>query len=275
MDVSVSKQLGQNEMNLVLDCMNGLPHDLRVLQDGALITMKHDDAERQVLVTRGKGDECGFHYIEVGTETANALRLRDGVRYRVHYDESTKILTLTRALVSRVQVPLKTDRKKKKEPTVTIGYALLCMLGMAEKRPSLITLNRGSVTVKLRLSVPNNELDRGFLLSSEIAAMLGLTQGQACLLEYNQSTKVLTLSASGVPSRMVTPQQKTGKDKQNLNKSRNLRTTYERREPVSAKSQTKSGTPVKRHRSPASKKPAAALTRSTGRLNGSLTKKLR
>lgn len=268
-DVSVSQHLGKNEINLVLDCMNGFPHDLHGLQDGALITMKNDNSERQVLVTRGKGDECGFHYIEVGTETANTLRLRDGARYKVYYDESTKMLTLTRAFVSRVQVPLQTDRKKKKEPTVTIGYVLLCMLGMTDKRPSWISLNRGTATVKLRLSVPDNELEERFQLSEQTAAKLGLTQGQVCLLEYNQSTKILALGASGVPRRNIILKQKTRNTK-NLNGSPNSRkATNERSKPYTALTRTKNRTADKRYHSSASNKAATALTRSTVRPNGS------
>lgn len=273
-DISVSKQLSKDEMTLVLNCMNGFPHDLHEVHHGAVVMLKKDDTEHQVLVSRGNGDECGFHYIEVGTDTAKALGLQDGARYLVQYNELSKTLGLTRALVSRTHVPLQIDRKKHKVLTVTIGYAQLCKLGMAGKRPSIVTLTRGPATVKLKIYVPDNELDEGFHLSTQIAAKLGLNQGQACLLEYNQSTKILMLAASGTPSH-IPIQQKIEKDKSILTGNRNSRTTSVRKAPASAKASTKLGTALKRHHPRAFNKPTAAHPSSNPWLSRTVTMKLR
>ncbi|MCZ8514697.1 hypothetical protein O9H85_20160 [Paenibacillus filicis] len=198
LDVIVSDSMDDNEIILVTECYNGYAEELQTIAEGAVVTLKKGDSEREVKVLREKGDECAFHYMEVGNETASELGLVDGARYLLEYDAVDSTIKLTRVKVSRAQVPVRVDRTSAGKDRITIGYSLLSQLGMTTDNSKAAVLKDGKETAKLRFHIPENELDGSFRVPSFVAAMFGLQDGELCQLEYNQTTKVLQCTDKGL-----------------------------------------------------------------------------
>lgn len=200
-DVVVNPEHGEDTMTLVADCTNGYEHELHTLRDGTMVILKKEGGPgKQIRIVRGHDDECPFHYIEMGPATAQAAGLLGAARCLLEYNELERTVTLTQITVNKEQVILLTERGRT-EPRVRIGYSLLNKLGMAAPRRSRsVRARRGSASVKLRLSVPENELSEECVLSAGAAAKLRLGSGQLCLLAYDQADRTLSFSPlSGIP----------------------------------------------------------------------------
>ncbi|TVY11989.1 hypothetical protein [Paenibacillus cremeus] len=192
LDLWVSKSVSASEIVLVTDCYNGFPHDLHILQPGDEVTLMRGGIELpQITIVREKADECAFHYMELNPETAKKLGLKHGSRYRLTYDEESAQLMFNSMPTSRVNVPITIERSQNRQNRVVIGYSLLSMLGGTENPPSQLRIKKGPTTLKLRLVVPENELDEDFVLPSQAAAKLGLNSSDSHWLEYNQVTRML------------------------------------------------------------------------------------
>lgn len=194
-DVVVNPEHGEDTITLVADCTYSCEHDLHTLRDGTTVMLRQEGSpEKQIRIVRGQDDECPFHYIEMGPATAQAVGLRGGARCLLEYNELEQTVTLTKITVSQEQIILLTERGRK-EPRARIGYSLLNKLGMAAARRSrTVRARHGSASVKLRLSVPENELSEEFLLSAGAAAKLRLGSGQLCLLAYDQAARTLSFT---------------------------------------------------------------------------------
>ncbi|MCZ8518983.1 MULTISPECIES: hypothetical protein [Paenibacillus] len=195
-DISVTDGADETSAILVIECYNSFPHDLGSIRNGTSVALKNNGAERTVRLYRERGDECGFPYLELGASTAKALGLKQGTRYQIDYNEMNDTLTFRRVTLSRASVPIDIGTNRSTEPTITIGYSILRMLGFPESKSSYVSVKRGNTVHKLRLIVPENELDEEVRLSPAAAAKLGIPGGQEHLLEYSQSAKVLYLDGA-------------------------------------------------------------------------------
>ncbi|KPV60568.1 hypothetical protein QJ48_04775 [Paenibacillus sp. A3] len=206
-DVVVNPGHSEDTMTLVADCANGYEHELHKLRDGTMVVLKNGGSPvKQIRIVRGHDDECPFHYIEMGPATAKAAYLRGGARCLLEYNELEHTVTLTKITVNKEQVILLTEKGRTKS-RVRIGYSLLNKLGMAGARRSrTVRARHGSASVKLRLSVPANELSKEFVLSAGAAAKLRLDKGQLCLLAYDQAARTLSFSPlSDIPESVDPP----------------------------------------------------------------------
>ncbi|WP_426448519.1 hypothetical protein ACP26L_28430 [Paenibacillus sp. S-38] len=190
-DISVSDQMEDAAAALVLECYNSFPHDMDSIRSGASVVLKNNNTERSVRLYRERGDECGFPYLEISTAAAKALGLKDGYRYQIDYNEMSGSMTFRRVTLSRVMTPIDVSTDRSREASITMGYSILSMLGFADQRASYVSVKKGSTTYKLRLIVPENELDEEVWLSPEAAAKLGIPGGKEHMLEYSQSSRVL------------------------------------------------------------------------------------
>lgn len=200
-DVVVNPEHGEDTMTVVANCINGYEHELHTLRDGTMVVLKKEGSpDKQIRIVRGLDDECLFHYIEMGPATAQAVDLRGGARCLLEYNELEHTVTLTKITVNKERVVVLTE-KGRAEPRVRIGYSLLNKLGMTgARRSGTVRARHGNASVKLRLSVPPNELSEQFVLSAGAAAKLRLGNGQPCLLAYDQGARTLLFSPlSDVP----------------------------------------------------------------------------
>ncbi|AFH64935.1 hypothetical protein ACVNS2_29980 [Paenibacillus caseinilyticus] len=269
-DISVSDQMEDTAAALVLDCYNSFPHDLDSIRSGVSVVMKNNNTERSVRLYREQGDECGFPYLELSSAAAKALGLKDGYRYQIDYNEMGGTLTFRRVTLSRVMAPIDVSTDRSREAAVTMGYSILSMLGLAEQRGSYVSVKKGGTTHKLRLIVPENELDEEVWLSPAAAAKLGISGGNEHLLEYSQSSRVLYVDGAS-PSESSAAVKRTGS-------SRTKRTTASQGSVWTAKTAnpaSKKGKNVWTLRYPAGPKKSpgpAAPARRSSRKPGSLQK---
>ncbi|MCP3773895.1 hypothetical protein NLX71_11350 [Paenibacillus sp. MZ04-78.2] len=205
-DVVVNPEHSEDTMTVVANCINGYEHELHTLRDGTMVVLKKEGSPgKEIRIVREHDDECLFHYIEMGPATAQAAKLRGGARCLLEYNELEQTMTLTKISVNKERVIVLTE-KGQPEPGVRIGYSLLIKLGMADARRSrTVRARRGNTSVKLRLSVPQNELSEQFVLSAGAAAKLRLGNGQPCLLAYDQAARTLSFSPLSDAPESVDP----------------------------------------------------------------------
>lgn len=192
LDVWVSSDVDASSMVLVTDCMNGYPHELYGLQDGMTVTLSKGSEEKEVRIVRESSNECSFHYMELHPQTAKQLGLANGSRCRVTLDDKME-MKIAPVSVSRYHANVQIERHPSRQQRIVMGYSLLSMLGIRHPAKSAITVKRNASPVKLRLHVPENELDESCILPVQAAVKLGITQNGTYLLEYNHATRVLGL----------------------------------------------------------------------------------
>ncbi|MFC6232702.1 hypothetical protein ACFQI7_33530 [Paenibacillus allorhizosphaerae] len=193
LDVWVTSDVDASSMVLVTDCMNGYPHELYGLQDGMSVTLSKGSAEKEVRIVRENSNECSFHYMELHPQTAKDLGVANGSRCRVNLDEIKMEMKLTPVSVSRYYTNVQIDRHPNRQNRIVMGYSLLSMLGIRHQAKSAITVKLNSAPVKLRLNVPENELDDSCTIPAQAAAKLGITHNGSYMLEYNHATRILGL----------------------------------------------------------------------------------
>ncbi|NOU96138.1 hypothetical protein GC093_23350 [Paenibacillus sp. LMG 31456] len=205
-DVIVSKDQNENSLVLVANCGGGLPNDLHLIRDGAEVTLKQGDIEKSVVVNHEAGAECAFNYIEMNAKTAKAFGLHDGSRVLLTYDSESKDLRLQRVTKSRASGLLLSDHNKTRTGSIIIGYSLLSLLGIPTTRGTTITIRVNSVSQRMKVLIPENELDSDFRLSPLNLRKFGLHPGKSFSLEYDQTSKTLSvLTSSAVASKQGKP----------------------------------------------------------------------
>ncbi|MCM3274143.1 hypothetical protein [Paenibacillus elgii] len=194
-DVIVNPEHDEDTMTVVANCISGYEQEMYTLRDGTAVVLKKEGSPgKQIRISRGYDDECLFHYIEMGPATAQAVNLRGGARCLLEYNELEQTVTLTKITMNKEKVIVLTE-KGRTEPRARIGYSLLNKLGMADsRRGRTLHARHGNASVKLRLSVPPNELSEQFVLSAGAAAKLRLGNRQPYLLAYDQATRTLSFS---------------------------------------------------------------------------------
>ncbi|UUZ89358.1 hypothetical protein LJK87_24690 [Paenibacillus sp. P25] len=211
LDVVISDSVADGDITLVTECYNGYSEELQSIPDKAVILLKKGDKEKNLTVIREKGDECAFHYMEVSPQTAKDLDLKGGARYLLEYNEMNQTASLTRITVSRVQTAVKLDRSAAGKNRISVGYASLSQLGLTPDPRRLWIMKEGKANARLRFSVPQNELDDSFRVSSAVAARFGMREGDNCTLEYNQATRTLQCVESGLSLSWVPPKSRKPK----------------------------------------------------------------
>lgn len=203
-DVLISDWRNEHEITLVVECYCKVAHDLEDLYNRTNVILINEGAERMVQVHREDGDECAYPYIEVGPQIALALGLQDQSRYLIDYNSLLNAITLTRITLSSGEAVLGTDRKRGREPRITLGPALIATLGMGGHTNSGLTVSKNGVKLKAKLVIPENQFSDELLLSPHLIRKLRLSEGKQVPLSYHQRTKTLymgkfTASSPGIP----------------------------------------------------------------------------
>lgn len=185
-DVSINENKDPNSVALVLNCGYGPPSELHSIPDRAELLLKRGDKEHQTVFLHERGHECAYNYIELSPQTAGALGLKNGERYILDYS-GTRTVTMERLATSAAPGLLLSETGKNKDGVIQIGYALLSKLGIPDTAAGRsITFAKGSVSKRLKLIVPENELDETFRLSPANQKAFGLTASKMWELAYNQ-----------------------------------------------------------------------------------------
>lgn len=193
-DVNVLSEMEDSNVILVLGCGGGLPNDLHLIEERKGLTLKRGNVTREITLIQEQGDECAFNYMEMSSETAQQLGLKNGDRVILDYTSETKTLQIQRLNTSFANGLLLLDTRKNRNGVITIGYALLSWLGIPEEiAGDTIVISKDSVSKRLRVVIPDNELDETFRMSSSTLKALGLVPRKKWRLAYNQTTKVLTV----------------------------------------------------------------------------------
>ncbi|MFD0678687.1 MULTISPECIES: hypothetical protein [unclassified Paenibacillus] len=201
-DVYVSKDQSENSLMLIANCGGGLPNDLHLIRDGAKVTLKRGDIEKSIVVNHEIGAECAFNYIEMDTNTAKTFGLQDGNRVLLNYDSESRNLQIQRLTKSRANGLLRPDPRKTRTGAIIIGYSLLSLLGIPHKPGTSITLRLNSVSQKMKVLIPSNELDSDLRLAPSTLRKFGLVPGKFLTLEYDQISKTLSvLNTSAIASK--------------------------------------------------------------------------
>ena len=196
-DVNVWAEMENDRIILVLDCAGGWPNDLRLIPDRESITVKRGNVSSQITMVQEQGNECAFNYLEMSAETARTFGLQHGDRVQLTYNEETKTLQMQRLNSSSAQATLLLDSRRNKDEVITIGYVLLSWLGIPDHAVgSTITLSRGTVNKKLKVVVPENELDEVFRMSASNIKAMGLTPRKKWKLTYDQDKRTLNISSN-------------------------------------------------------------------------------
>lgn len=193
-DVNVLSEMEYNYVNLVLGCGGGLPNDLHLITDTEGLMLKRGNVISEITLVQEKGDECSFNYMEMSPEIAQKFALKHGDRVVLDYKADTKTLQMQRLNSSSASGLLLLDPRKNRDGVITIGYALLSWLGIPEDAAgTMITVNNGSISRRLRVVIPENELDETLRMSASNLKAMGLTPRKKWKFAYNQTTKVLSV----------------------------------------------------------------------------------
>ncbi|MDF2960069.1 MAG: hypothetical protein K0S39_1804 [Paenibacillus sp.] len=206
-DVYVSSDQNENTLVLITNCGGGLPNDLNAIRNGIEVTLKRGDTEKTIVVTHERGAECAFNYMEINENTAKTFGLRGGNRVALTYDPESRELKMQRLTKSRASGLLLPDPRKYRDSSIVIGYTLLCWLGIPEAAGTSVTFRKGSASKKLKVIIPENELDTDLRLSLTNLRKFGLVPGKALMLEYDQMTKTLNVltAAADIASKTYKP----------------------------------------------------------------------
>ncbi|MDQ1912493.1 hypothetical protein RAC89_19045 [Paenibacillus sp. GD4] len=193
-DILVLQEMEENVVTFVTDRDGGLPQDLQEIQEEVTLTLKKGPHDAKVSIRKEYGDESPFQFAEINPKLAKKLSIRNGTRYALEYDPKSNTLELIRMPATQVSATVTVGRSRSKSNlSLTVGYALLSLLGAAENRPAEILLKKGTRSQKIRLFVPENELNGEFRVTPLLANQYGLEDGKPFLMEYNQVTKVLSI----------------------------------------------------------------------------------
>lgn len=198
-DIQISKELAENTMVIIYNCEGGLPNDLHLIRDGHEVTLLRANLEGKVKVVHEQGSDCSFNYIEVDPLTARKFRMRHGSRFILDYDQNVNQLRIRRITTSQAYGLLITEPRKNRDNSIIIGYTLLSWLGIPRLPNLVITVVNGSITKKLKVVIPENELETDFRLTPVNLRRLRLSPGKKRGLSYNQLTqtmKVLPVAAT-------------------------------------------------------------------------------
>ncbi|SFK67461.1 hypothetical protein SAMN03159341_10135 [Paenibacillus sp. 1_12] len=205
-DIQVSKELAENTMVIIYNCEGGLANDLHLIRDGHEVTLQRADLEGRVRIVHEQGSDCSFNYIEVDPLTARKFRMRNGSRFTLNYDPDVNRLRLRRITTSQAYGLLKTEPRKHRDGSIIIGYTLLSWLGIPSLPNQIITLANGSISKKLKVIIPDNELETDFHLTAVNLRRFGLAPGKKWALSYNQLTQTMkVLPAAATASRRAKP----------------------------------------------------------------------
>ena len=191
-DVYVSKDLDDSTIVLFVDCATGIPHNLNTIRTGTPVVLQRESVKAEVRLVQDSDKESGYNYMEMSPDNAKRFGIRDGMRFVLSQEDNGKTLTMRRITSSRALGLLLPDPGKKRDDRISIGYALLSWLGISSSEPS-ITITKGSRTKKMKLTIPENELDDDFRLSPANLRAFGLLPRKRHKLEYNQATKTLRI----------------------------------------------------------------------------------
>lgn len=211
-DVYISEDADNDTIILYTDCASGIPHNLNTIRSGTMITLRRENVQSEVKAVQDSDKESGFNYMEISPDNARRFGIKDGMRFVLDYEENGKTLKITRLLACRAYGLLLADTRKNRDDVISIGYALLSWLGISRSDKS-ITLTKGSLTKKLRLSIPENELDDNFRLSPANLRAFGLLPHKRLKLEYNQVTKTLRILGRNSVAVAKQPSSKSTKSK--------------------------------------------------------------
>jgi hypothetical protein len=155
-----------------------------------------------VKIIHEQGTDCAFNYIEVDPVTARKFRLRNGSRFMLDYEPNESKLRMRRVTTSQANGKLLVEPRKNRDRTIVIGYTLLNWLGIPSMPNSMLTLSMGSTSKKLKVEIPDNELETDFWLTVANLRKFRLSPGKKWGLEYNQLTQTLrVVSTASTASR--------------------------------------------------------------------------
>jgi hypothetical protein len=220
-DIYISKELADHTIVLIYNCEGGLPNDLHLIGDDHTITLQRATLEGNVRIVHEQGSDCAFNYVEVDPATARKYRLPNGSRFMLDYTPNENKLRMRRITTSRAHGQLLIDPRKSRDRTIIIGYTLLSRLGIANSPNSTITLSMGSTNKKLKVEIPDNELETSLWLTSTNLRKFGLSPGKKWGLEYNQLTqtlRVLTIASTASRRTKSALRSRLAKIKNNLEK---------------------------------------------------------
>ncbi|WP_240414261.1 hypothetical protein [Paenibacillus periandrae] len=205
-DIQVSKELAENTMVIIYNCEGGLPNDLHLIRDGYEVTLQRADLEGKVRIVHEQGNDCSFNYIEVDPLTARKFRMRHGSRFILNYDPNVNRLRIRRITTSQAHGYLVSEPRKHRDGSIIIGYTLLSWLGIPSTSNLVITLDNGSISKKLRVVIPENELETDFRLTALNMRRFRLTPRKKWGLVYNQLTQTLkVMPTAATVSRRTRP----------------------------------------------------------------------
>ncbi|OXM86768.1 hypothetical protein [Paenibacillus rigui] len=191
-DVYISKELDDNTAILYVDCAMGIPHNLNTIRSGTVVVLQRDEVKRDVRLIQDSDKESSYNYMEISPDNARKLGIRDGMRFILTYDANDKTIQMRHLASCRAIGMLYSDPRKNYDGVISIGYALLSWLGI-NATETYISLTKGSLTKKLKLSIPENELEEYFRLSPSNLRAFGLLPRKKHKLEYSQTTKTLRI----------------------------------------------------------------------------------
>ncbi|MEK3721062.1 hypothetical protein [Paenibacillus sp. FSL H8-0034] len=205
-DIQVSKELAENTMVIIYNCEGGLPNDLHLIRDGYEVTLQRADLEGKVRVVHEQGSDCSFNYIEVDPLTARKFRMRHGSRFTLNYDPNVNRLRIRRITTSQAHGFLVSEPRKHRDGSIIIGYTLLSWLGIPSTPNMVITVANGSISKKLKVVIPENELETDFRLTPINMRRFGLRPGKKWGLVYNQLTQTMkVMPVAATASRRIRP----------------------------------------------------------------------
>jgi hypothetical protein len=190
-DVYVSKELAENTIGIIYNCEGGLQNDLHLIRDGHDVTLQRGDLDGRVRVVHEQGSDCSFNYIEVDPTTARKFRLRNGSRFTIDYEPKDNKLRMRRLTTSQAYGLLTAEQRKSRDGSIVIGYTLLSWLGIPSKPNTVVTFASGSTSKKLKVVIPDNELETDFRLTAANLLKFELAPGKKWGLEYNQLTQTM------------------------------------------------------------------------------------